>query len=726
MRRRPSNARYVAVVSGARGKTMGLKERLVKALFGNVIQEEIGKSSRQIVSHITGLGSTEGVLPDINFEIFNQMYEQTSWVRAVVGVICKAVTARGFTLVPLKTDADPKNAETLAEFFANCNPNDTFLEILDDITRDDYVFGNAFLEVVYGPDGKPRELWNLDATSMRVLADDHGTILGYVQTPRFTAGKADKATFEPREVIHFKLGTKGATLYGLSPLASLILPVTVDKFAQVYNRSFFINGAKIRGAFIMKDATPEQVERNREYLQSRAKNPDGAHSDLVLEGQIEFKQIGVNQKDMEFLELREFTRNEILAVYGVPPSKVSIIETGNIGAGTGEHQDKTFYEETVLPFQMRVAEKITKHIIRRGFGIMDWAFRFNRRSIDEKQQAEIFNIYLQNGVFQAEEVRRLVAPRVQEAAEPISRRGDSEVQKGRLGPSETIVNATRAVVAIENRFAVALGGVFRRMKAAVEAKLPDFRRAAVVPKLAMLRLPLEVYQVPFHDVLFHRVRDQEAMKQLNELEVLLELVDQEGISQVVERFTFEAARKGSDLAARRANVDAPDDLSRQIQELLRNNALDLARHIAESLKASLRQSLIEGLAANETISQLSRRIAEQLDDIATVNVRPVTDAQGNVLRAGHARGLSRSSAAEIIARTEANRAFNEGNLDSLRQAEVNEVVFLLANDACEECRAVSESLPGQKLGKTFSINQASGVIPVHPNCRCTWITEVSQ
>jgi HK97 family phage portal protein len=704
---------------------MGLKERIAKALFGGVIQEEVQKSSRQIVSHITGFGSTDGVLPDIDFEIFNQMYEQTSWVRAVVGVICKAVTARGYTLVPLRADADPKNAEALAAFFANCNPNDTFLEILDDVTRDEYVFGNAFLEVVFGPDGKPRELWNLDPTSVRVLADDHGAILGYVQSPRFTVGRTDKVTFDSREVIHFKLGTKGATLYGLSPLASLILPVTVDKFAQVYNRSFFVNGAKIRGAFIMKDATPEQVERNREYLQARAKNPDMAHSDLVLEGQIEFKQIGINQKDMEFLELREFTRNEILAVYGVPPSKVSIIETGNIGAGTGEHQDKTFYEETVLPYQMRVAEKITKHIIRNGFGITDWAFQFNRRSIDEKQQAEIFNVYLQNGVFKPEEVRRLVAPRIPEVQKLGS--GDAEIQKGKLtGPAETIVNATQAVVAIENRFAAALSGVFRRMKTAVEAKLPEFRRAAVVPKLAMLRLPLEVYQVPFHDVLFHRVRDQEAMKQLSELEVILELVDQEGIARVVERFTFEAARKGSDLAARRAKVDAPEDLSRQIQELLRNNALDLARHIAESLKAGLRQSLIEGLAANETISQLSRRIAEQLDDIATVNVRPVTDAQGNVLRAGHARGLSRSSAAEIIARTEANRAFNEGNLDALRQAEVDDVVFLLANDACEECRAVSDSLPGQKLGKTFSIDQASGVIPVHPNCRCTWITEVSQ
>ncbi|HOX23251.1 MAG TPA: hypothetical protein PLL10_07285, partial [Elusimicrobiales bacterium] len=177
---------------------MGIRERLINALFGSVIRDEVQKSSKQIISYVTGLPtSIEGILPDIDFEIFNQMYEQTSFVRAVVGVICKAVTARGYSLSPAKANADPNNAEVLQEFFANCNPNDTLLEIIDDIARDVYVFGNAFLEVVYGADGKPRELWNLDATTMRVQADEHGTITGYIQIPRSQSGKVE---FKPREV----------------------------------------------------------------------------------------------------------------------------------------------------------------------------------------------------------------------------------------------------------------------------------------------------------------------------------------------------------------------------------------------------------------------------------------------------------------------------------------------------------------------------------------------
>jgi len=693
---------------------MKLKERIVKFLFPDVIANEVKKSSKQSVSQLLGLSTSEGVLPDIDFEIFNQMYEQTSWVRAVVGVICKAVTARGYTLVPTKSNPDQQNAERLTEFFANCNPNDTFLEILDDITRDEYVFGNAFLEVVPGADGKPKELWNLDATTLRVKADDHGSIQGYVQVPRY--GSATNVDFSSSEVIHFKLGTKGATLYGLSPLASLILPITVDKFAQAYNRAFFLNGAKIRGVFIMKETTDEQVERNREYLQARAMNPDLAQGDLVLEGEIEYRQISINQKDMEFLELREFTRNEILAVYGVPPSKVSIIETGNIGAGTGEHQTQTFYEETILPYQMRLAEKITKQIIRGGFGIQDWAFQFNKRAIDEKDQADIFNVYLQAGVFTPEEVRRIVAPRLPE----LSKMNDT-IQKGRLSPKQTIVNATRSVVDIENRFARALADLFRTIKETISGKVHLIAREQVIPKIEKLDLKFHSFPVRFHDIAFKQVAFPDAVKQLSDLEAILELIDQGEIANVVQRFSLEAAIKAAKLAAQRNDLKDVDDISAKLDEVIRNNALDLAGHISESIKASMRQVLLEGLAANESVQQLQAHIENQIDSFATVNVRPVVDAEGNVIRTGHTRTIGRSSASEVIARTEANRAFNEGNLDALDQAGISDVQFLLASDACEECRAVSESIQGEKLGKSMSIDDARGMIPVHPNCRCTWI-----
>ncbi|MFH1723796.1 MAG: hypothetical protein ABII00_04140, partial [Elusimicrobiota bacterium] len=107
---------------------------LAKALLGT-LRDQITKYSKGVPQQAVFAGR-HGVAPPIDLTVFDRMYEQTSWVRASVGVITKAVTAKGWSLHPLRPDADPRNAKSLREFFAAPNPQDTFVEILDDITRD--------------------------------------------------------------------------------------------------------------------------------------------------------------------------------------------------------------------------------------------------------------------------------------------------------------------------------------------------------------------------------------------------------------------------------------------------------------------------------------------------------------------------------------------------------------------------------------------------------------
>lgn len=75
--------------------------------------------------------------------------------------------------------------------------------------------------------------------------------------------------------------------------------------------------------------------------------------------------------------------------------------------------------------------------------------------------------------------------------------------------------------------------------------------------------------------------------------------------------------------------------------------------------------------------------------------------------------------AEVIARTEIIRAHAEGSLDSMKSLGVDkvgaQVEFSVAGDdrVCPEC----ESLQGQ----IYDIDDARGIIPVHPQCRCAWL-----
>jgi len=689
-----------------------------------------GKGQQTLAA--TSMGMNLGVEPDMPFKVLDEMHEQSSWVRAVVSVIVRAVTAKGWTLRPLTTDASPENEKVLRAFFNNPNPQATLVELLDDVTRDCHVYANAFWELVRGTDGKPRELWTLDATTMRVRIDSHGLVTGYVQVPGLStqSGAGVTVEFVPNEVIHVALGTKGSSVYGHPQLASLVLPITVDKLAQVYNRAFFNNGAKIRVAYVMKDATPEQVERNRDYLRARAKNLDMAQADLVLEGQVEVKLVGTTQKDMEFLELRVFTRDEVLAVYGVPPSMVSIIETGNIGSGTGDTQRQNFYEELVGPFQRRVAERLTKAVIREGFGFHDWAFEFNARTIDEKAQAEIFGLYISSGVLRAEEVRPLVLASLPQLRKAMGI-GEShgEITKASIPPAKTLANATRAVVRTEDSYAKALRKLFKDWTEGIATSLPKLKADELRGKLAGLdvsflqaRTPVEMLAAGRSRLVARpRVVTASVQKALPELEVIVESVDGDALRETLLRFNMKLAALGAKHGAQRAGDPEAAAVSTELEDFLKATSTTVAANIAGSLRADLRAELVEGISNNETMAQLRDRLAARLDKFLSVKVSGAVRADGTPHQSAYTKLLTADDVAESIARTEANRAYNLGQLDALEGAGVVEVQFLLASDACEICREVSETLPGEKLGKTFTLEEAREIVPVHTRCRCTWV-----
>ena len=71
--------------------------------------------------------------------------------------------------------------------------------------------------------------------------------------------------------------------------------------------------------------------------------------------------------------------------------------------------------------------------------------------------------------------------------------------------------------------------------------------------------------------------------------------------------------------------------------------------------------------------------------------------------------------ADRLIRTEASHAYNSAALQSYVDAGCAEVDFLAESDCCELCEPYS--------GHRYPVNDAP-VIPVHPNCRCTYLPVV--
>ena len=119
-------------------------------------------------------------------------------------------------------------------------------------------------------------------------------------------------------------------------------------------------------------------------------------------------------------------------------------------------------------------------------------------------------------------------------------------------------------------------------------------------------------------------------------------------------------------------------------------SLTLAKSINKTTLEELRNELALGFEAGESITQLSKRIEGYFTDNAKTR-------------------------AEMISRTEAIAASNEGALHRYELAGVDKSEFYPSPDACEEC------LP---LAGEYPTKEVHNMIPVHPNCRCTWLPVV--
>lgn len=160
--------------------------------------------------------------------------------------------------------------------------------------------------------------------------------------------------------------TGGLSLDGLSPLEPARLSLDAEFHINGWNTSYFKTGMKsplllqARGML-----TKEQKADIRKEIINYYSGVDGAHGALLLQGGIEVTPLTVGSKDVDFIQGKKLNREEILGVYGVPPSLVGLFEYSSYA--NAEEQTKTFWEQTLLPKMAAILDLIQINILDVSF-----------------------------------------------------------------------------------------------------------------------------------------------------------------------------------------------------------------------------------------------------------------------------------------------------------------------------------------------------------------------
>jgi len=318
------------------------------------------------------------------YNTYYEMYRQHPTVRAAIEKVSKVAVVNGYRFTPQTADEEvvQSKVETLRKFFRESNGS----QLLRTTYRDLMVYGESFWLIQSNGRGEPLYARRLHPQYMDEQVRG-GKLIGWRFGPIFDSDVAKD--YKPEQVVHFKFDDPDNDIRGLSLLSALELTVASDLFAMKFNERFFENSAHTGIIFNMKNSTPEEVARNRTWLEQNYVGTENAHKPIILEGDIGVEKSVSTRADMQFIEGRKFNREEILSVLDVDPSKIGINENSN--RSVSKEADNTFRQENISPLQLVVEEEINNHIIMKLFGWDDILFRQNDAS--RRDQLDMMKLY---------------------------------------------------------------------------------------------------------------------------------------------------------------------------------------------------------------------------------------------------------------------------------------------------------------------------------------------
>lgn len=209
----------------------------------------------------------------------------------------------------------------------------------------------------------------------------------------------------PRGQIWHLRGLSSDGLMGLSPIELAGESLGMAIAAQDYGARFFANDAKPTGGWIEFPGSFKDVEAKRVFRDSYHRAQSGVNRGkvLVLENGMKFHEVGVTNKEAQFLELRKFQITDIARLFRVPPHMIADLDRATFS--NIEQQSLEFVMHTMTPWAERWEASIESELLLDGEDL-EVEFDFaNLMRGDANSRSSYYQSGIQNGWLTRNEAR---------------------------------------------------------------------------------------------------------------------------------------------------------------------------------------------------------------------------------------------------------------------------------------------------------------------------------
>lgn len=210
----------------------------------------------------------------------------------------------------------------------------------------------VFIEKIVGRSGEILALQLLPPQHTSPIPDARKFVAGYeVEVPGL-----GKQILSPDKVIWIRRPHPINPYLSMTPMEAAGVAIEIENLAKIYNRNFLLNDGRPGGLLVVRG---EMDEDDKDELRSRFRgnlNRTGSTSVISADDGVDFVDTASSPRDAAYTEMRQITKEEILASFGVPESVI-----GNASGRTfsnASEEIRVFWMETMLPHLEPIARSL--------------------------------------------------------------------------------------------------------------------------------------------------------------------------------------------------------------------------------------------------------------------------------------------------------------------------------------------------------------------------------
>lgn len=312
-------------------------------------------------------GGLRFIPPDMGYQdtatMYNQseLYRRLSWVFTAVNIPSNIASTVPLNVRKIRgektSDVDNHPFEMLLK---QPNPNQSRMEFIKDTVSYWLLTGNSYWHMARtSENAPPAELWNIPPDRIkRIITDGNQLVTGY----EYDSGEGGVMMIPAWQVIHFKDFHPNSVFSGLSRVETIAIDASTDiNTSKWVNQLYGKNNARLPGILAFADAINDT---DWDTIQKDARDAAEKRQIMMLrntgKGAINWLQASGTLQEMEYINGRTFTKEEIFSVFAPGLASMLAVNATEANSRTGK---ATLVEFCIWPMLVMIAEKITASIL---------------------------------------------------------------------------------------------------------------------------------------------------------------------------------------------------------------------------------------------------------------------------------------------------------------------------------------------------------------------------